>query len=82
MSQDPHTGTSDHRRDMVHGFGIPFTAMIDPQPSVNVSASPGTVRLALELLERTAGPQRRRRRCMSVIAENARERGQRRRLDG
>ena len=32
--------------------------------------------LALELLERTAGRRRRCRRCRSVIAENARKRGQ------
>ena len=49
-------------------------AMTDPQSSTRAAADPGTVRLALELelLERTAG----RRRCRSVIAENARKRGQ------
>ena len=61
---------------MVYGFVIPFTAMSDSQPSVRPAADPGTVRLALELLERTAGRRRRCRRCRSVIAENARKRGQ------
>ena len=32
---------------------------------------PGTVQLALELLERTAGRRRRCRRCGNVIAQNA-----------
>ena len=50
--------------------------MTDPQPSARVAADPGTVRLALELLEHTAGRRRRCRRCRSVIAENARKRGQ------
>ena len=40
------------------------------------STDPRTVRLALELLERTAGRRRRSRRCRSVLAENARKRGQ------
>ena len=60
---------------MVHGFVILFAAMADSQPSAR-AAGPGTVRLALELLERTAGRRRRCRRCRSVIAENARKRGQ------
>ena len=50
--------------------------MADPQPSARAAADPRTVRLALELLERTAGRRRRCRRCRSVIAENARKRGQ------
>ena len=61
---------------MVHGFVIPFTAMPGPQPSARADADPRTVRLALELLERTAGRRRRCRRCRSVIAENARKRSQ------
>ena len=55
---------------------IPFTAMSDPQPSARAAADPRTVQLALDLLERTAGRRRRCRRCRSVIAENARKRGQ------
>ena len=47
--------------------------MTGPQRSARAAADPRTVRLALELLERTAG---RRRRCRNVIAENARKRGQ------
>ena len=42
-----------------------FTAMPGPQPSARAAADPRTVRLALELLERTAG---RCRCCRSVIA--------------
>ena len=61
---------------MVHGFVIPFTAMTGPQPSARPAADPRTMRLALELLERTAGRRRRCRRCRSAIAENARKRGQ------
>ena len=61
---------------MVHRAVIPFTAMTGPQPSARAAADPRTVRLALELLERTAGRRRRCRRCRSVIAENARKRGQ------
>ena len=53
---------------------IPFTAMSHPQPSARI-ADPSTVRLALELLERTAGRRRRYRR-RSVIAENAWKCGQ------
>ena len=55
---------------------IPFTAMPGPQPSARAAADPRTMRLALELLERTAGRRRRCRRCRSVIAGNARKRGQ------
>ena len=55
---------------------IPLTAMSGPQPSARADTDPRTVRLALELLERTAGRRRRCRRCRSVIAENARKRGQ------
>ena len=61
---------------MVHRTVILFKAMSDPQASPRAAADPGTVRLALELLERTAGRRRRCRRCRSVIAENARKRGQ------
>ena len=61
---------------MVHRAVIPFTAMTGPQPSARAAADPRTVRLALELLERTAGRRRRCRRCRNVIAENARKRGQ------
>ena len=50
--------------------------MSGPEPSARATADPRTVRLALELLERTAGRRRRCRRCRSVIAENARKRGQ------
>jgi len=50
--------------------------MTDPEPLTSAGADPGTVRLALELLERTAGRRRRCRRCRNVIAENARKRGQ------
>ena len=50
--------------------------MSDLQLSARPTADPGTVRLALELPERTAGRWRRCRRCRSVIAENARKRGQ------
>ena len=68
--QNPHTVTSDCKRVMVHRFVMPFTAMADPQPSARVAVDPRTVRLALELLERTAGRRRRCRCCRSVIAEN------------
>ena len=61
---------------MVHGSVIPFTTMSGSQPSARADTDPRTVRLALELLERTAGRRRRCRRCRSVIAENARKRGQ------
>ena len=50
--------------------------MTGPQPSARAAAGPRTVRLALELLERTAGRRRRCRRCRSVIVENARKRGE------
>ena len=56
---------------MVHRVVILFMAMTGPQPSARAAADPRTVRLALELLERTAGRRRRCRRCRSVIAENA-----------
>ena len=68
--------TSDCNRVMVHRVVILFMAMTGPQPSARATADPRTVRLALELLERTAGRRRRCRRCRSVIAENARKRGQ------
>ena len=74
--QNTHTVTSDCNRVMVHRIVIPFTAMTGPQPSARAAADPRTVRLALELLERTAGRRRRCRRCRNVIAENARKRGQ------
>ena len=61
---------------MVHRSLIPFTAMTGPPPSARADADPRTMRLALELLERTAGRRRRCRRCRSAIAENARKRGQ------
>ena len=57
---------------MTHRTVILFAAVSDPEPSTRVGTDPGTVRLAMELLERTAGC----RRCRSVIAENARKRGQ------
>ena len=74
--QNPHSGKSDRNRVMIRRTVIPFTAMSDPQPSARAAANPGTVRLAMEVLERTAGRRRRCRRCRSVIAENARKRGQ------
>lgn len=49
------------------------TAMSGPEPSTRAAIDPRTVRLELQLLERTAG---RRRRCRDVIAGNARTRGQ------
>ena len=61
---------------MDYEFVIPFTAMSAPEPSASAAADPRTMQLALELLERTAGRRRRCRRCRSVIAENARKRGQ------
>ena len=61
---------------MVHWFVMLFTAMTGPQPSARAAADPRTMRLALELLEHTAGRRRRCRRCRSFIAENARKRGQ------
>ena len=74
--QNSHTVTSDCNRVMVKRIMVRFTAMTGPQPSARAAADPRTVRLALELLERTAGRRRRCRRCRSVIAENARRRGQ------
>ena len=62
--QNPGTGTAVRNRVMVYGFVIPFTAMSDLQLSARPTADPGTVRLALELLERTAGRRRRCRRCL------------------
>ena len=76
LRQNPHTVKSDCNRVMVHRAMILFTAMTGPQPSARSAADPRTVRLALELLERTAGRRRRCRRCRNVIAENARKRGQ------
>ena len=61
---------------MVRRAVMLFTAMTGPEPSARAAANPRTVRLALELLERTAGRRRRCRRCRNVIAENARKRGQ------
>ena len=61
---------------MINRTVILFTAMTDPEPSTRAAADPGTVRLALGLLERTAGRRRPCRRCRSVIAENTRKRGQ------
>ena len=61
---------------MIRRAVIPFTAMSDPQPSSTAVADPHTVQLALDLLERTAGRRPRCRRCRSVIAANARKRGQ------
>ena len=55
MIQNPHTVTSDCNRVMVHLVAILFTAMSGPQPSARATADPRTVRLALELLDRTAG---------------------------
>ena len=74
--QNPHTVTSDCNRVTIHRIVILFTAMSGPEPSARATADPRTVRLALELLERTAGRRRRCRRWRSVIAENARKRGQ------
>ena len=71
-----HTVTSDSNRVTVNWFVILFTAMSGPESSARAAGDPRTVRLALELLERTAGRRRRCRRCRSVIAENARKRGQ------
>ena len=61
---------------MIRRIVILVTTMTGPQPSARATADPRTVRLALELLERTAGRRRRCRRCRNVIAENARKRGQ------
>ena len=61
---------------MVQRAVILFSTMSGPEPSARAAGDPRTVRLALELLERTAGRRRRCRRCRSVIAENARKRGQ------
>ena len=73
---NPHRVTLGSNRVTVHRYVILFTTMTGPQPSARADADPRTVRLALELLERTAGRRRRCRRCRSVIAENARKRGQ------
>ena len=54
---------------MVHRV-VMLLAMTGPQPSARAAADPRTMRLALELLERTAGRRRRCRCCRSVIAEN------------
>ena len=71
-----HTVTSGCNRVTVYRPVILFVAMSGLEPSTSASADLRTVRLALELLERTAGRRRRCRRCRSVIAENARKRGQ------
>ncbi len=76
LRQNSHTVTSDCNRVTVHRLVILLTAMSGPEPSARDAGDPRTVRLALELLERTAGRRRRCRRCRSVIAENARKRGQ------
>ena len=54
---------------MVHRAVIPFTAMTGPQPSARTTADPRTVRLALELLERTAG--RRRLRTATCLTDSS-----------
>ena len=56
LRQNPHTVTSDCNRVTVHRLVILLTAMSGPEPSARTTADPRTVRLALELLERTAGP--------------------------
>ena len=76
LRQNSHTVTSDCNRVTVHRLVILLTAMSGPEPSARDAGDPRTVRLALELLERTEGRRRRCRRCRSVIAENARKRGQ------
>ncbi len=75
-AQNPHSRRSDCHRVMIRRIVITFTAMTDPEPSTSVGAGPGTVRLALELLEHNLGRRRQFRRCLSVIAKNARKRGQ------
>ena len=50
--------------------------MADSEPPTKAGADPLTIQLALELLERTGGHRRRCRRCRSIIAENARKRGE------
>ena len=55
---------------------IPFTAMSGLEPSARAVIDPRTVQLALELLERTAGTLATMPALPSVIAENARKRGQ------
>ena len=75
-SQNHPSGRSDCNRVMVLQTAIPFAVMTDPQPSAGAATDPRTVDRALELIERTADRRRRCRRCRSVIAENARERGE------
>ena len=48
------------------------TVMAGPEPSARAAADPRTVRIALELPERTVGC----RRCRCVIAENVRKHDQ------
>ena len=55
---------------MVHRLVMLFTAMSGPEPSA-AAGDPRTVRLALELLERTAGH---RRRCRRMPKRHRRER--------
>ena len=52
------------------------TEMSGPEPPARPGADPRTVRLALDLLERTAGRRRRYRRRRRTIAENAAKRGE------
>ena len=56
MRQNPHTVTSDCNRVTAHRLVILLTAMSGPEPSARATADPRTVRLALEVVERTAGP--------------------------
>ena len=76
--QNSHTVTSDCNRVMVHRTVIPFTAMSGPQPSARAAARvPAQCGLRWSC---SSAPQDDRstiaRRCRSVIAENARKRGQ------
>ena len=76
MFPNTQTGTLGRNRVTDHRLVIPFTAMSGSEPSARATTDPRTVQLALELLERAVGRRRRCRRCRSVIAENARKRGQ------
>ena len=71
LTELPHTVTLNCNRVTVHRPVILFMAMTSPEPSARAAADPRTVRLALELLERTAG---RRRRCRHAEASLPRTR--------
>ena len=71
-----HTVTSDRNRVTVHRLVMPFTAMSGPNPSARAAADPRTVRLALELLERTVGRSKPHRAGRWALAMQTKAKGE------